>query len=364
MRAAGCQARAAWGGDVAAERASITGMQVPTSLLIGGEWTDGQAGVLPVVDPATEDPIAEVANESVEDALEAVTAAYDALPRWAATPPRERGECLRRAWELMIQRSDALARVMVLENGTALKDAKSEITYAAEFFRWYAEEAVRNDGSLVTAPSGANRIMVQHQPVGVSVLVTPWNFPAAMATRKIGPALAAGCTGVLEAGKGDAAVGVRRRRDPARGRRTGRGRERAHHGQGRPARSRHAGGPPGPQAVLHRLHRGWPVAAGDRGADHYQLLDGTRRQRAVPGVRRRGPRRCPGRRVPGQDAQRRRGVHRSEPVLRARGGRGRVQLPVRQAAGRPQGRPRPGRRHRAGPAGPRGDQDQGGRSGR
>jgi succinate-semialdehyde dehydrogenase/glutarate-semialdehyde dehydrogenase len=98
----------------------------------------------------------------------------------------------------MIQRSDSLARLMVLENGKALKDAKAEITYAAEFFRWYAEEAVRNDGSLVTAPSGANRIMVQHQPVGVSVLVTPWNFPAAMATRKIGPALAAGCTVVLK----------------------------------------------------------------------------------------------------------------------------------------------------------------------
>jgi succinate-semialdehyde dehydrogenase/glutarate-semialdehyde dehydrogenase len=183
MHAEGCQAGPAWGGIVTADLASITGMQVPTSLLIGGEWTDGQAGVLPVVDPATEDPIAEVANASVEDALEAVTAAYNALPRWAATPPRERGECLRRAWELMIQRSDALARLMVLENGKALKDAKAEITYAAEFFRWYAEEAVRN------------------QPVGVSVLVTPWNFPAAMATRKIGPALAAGCTVVLKPAK-------------------------------------------------------------------------------------------------------------------------------------------------------------------
>src|SRR6204780_4277276 len=198
MHAEGRQSGPAWGGIVTADLASITGMQVPTSLLIGGEWTDGRAGVLPVVNPATENPVAEVANASVEDALEAVTAAHNALPGWAATPPRERGECLRRAWELMIQRSDALARLMVLENGKALKDAKAEITYAAEFFRWYAEEAVRNDGSLVTAPSGANRIMVQHQPVGVSVLVTPWNFPAAMATRKIGPALAAGCTGVLK----------------------------------------------------------------------------------------------------------------------------------------------------------------------
>src|SRR5260370_18250166 len=101
----------------------------------------------------------------------------------------------------MIRRPEAVARLMVLENGKALKDARAEITYAAEFFRWYAEEAVRNEGSLVMAPSGANRIMVQHQPVGVSVLITPWNFPAAMATRKIGPALAAGCPVVVKPAK-------------------------------------------------------------------------------------------------------------------------------------------------------------------
>jgi succinate-semialdehyde dehydrogenase/glutarate-semialdehyde dehydrogenase len=186
---------------VTADLATITGISVPTALMIGGEWTGGRGGTVPVIDPATEDAVAEVASASVEDALDAVAAAYDALPGWAATPPRERGECLRRAWELMISRSDALARLMVLENGKALKDAKAEIIYAAEFFRWYAEEAVRNEGMLVTAPSGANRIMVQHQPVGVSVLVTPWNFPAAMATRKIGPALAAGCTVVLKPAK-------------------------------------------------------------------------------------------------------------------------------------------------------------------
>jgi len=186
---------------VTADLATITGIEVPTALMIGGDWISGRGGTLPVIDPATEDAVAEVASASIEDALDAVTAAYDALPGWAATPPRVRGECLRRAWELMIGRSDALARLMVLENGKALKDAKAEITYAAEFFRWYAEEAVRNEGALVTAPSGANRIMVQHQPVGVSVLVTPWNFPAAMATRKIGPALAAGCTVVLKPAK-------------------------------------------------------------------------------------------------------------------------------------------------------------------
>src|SRR5215471_3722334 len=176
-------------------------MSAPTGLLIGGQWAAGRAGSLPVIDPATEDPIADVANATPEDALEAVGAAAQALPGWAATPPRVRGECLRRAYELMISDTESLAKLMVMENGKALKDAKAEITYAAEFFRWFAEEAVRIDGLMTRAPGGANRILVQHQPVGVSVLVTPWNFPAAMATRKIGPALAAGCTVVLKPAK-------------------------------------------------------------------------------------------------------------------------------------------------------------------
>jgi succinate-semialdehyde dehydrogenase/glutarate-semialdehyde dehydrogenase len=186
---------------VTADLATLTGIDTPTGLLIGGQWTDGRGGSLPVTDPATEEVIAQVASGTPEDALEAVAAAYAALPGWAARPPRDRGECLRRAYELMIARAEPLARLMVAENGKALKDARGEIIYAAEFFRWYAEEAVRNEGSLSVAPSGANRIMVQRQPVGVSVLVTPWNFPAAMATRKIGPALAAGCTVVLKPAK-------------------------------------------------------------------------------------------------------------------------------------------------------------------
>lgn len=187
---------------MAADLASITGgMSAPTGLLIGGQWSSGRAGVMPVIDPATEDPIAEVAAGTEEDALEAVAAAHDALPAWAATPPRVRGECLRKAYELMISRADALARLMVAENGKALRDARAEIAYAAEFFRWFSEEAVRIDGGLTRAPSGAYNIVVRHQPVGVSVLVTPWNFPAAMATRKIGPALAAGCTVVLKPAK-------------------------------------------------------------------------------------------------------------------------------------------------------------------
>ena len=178
-----------------------TGIDAPTKLLIGGEWGAGSAAAIPVIDPATEEAIAEVAGASPQDALDAVAAAHAALPAWAATAPRERGECLRRAFQLMADRAEALARLMVAENGKALRDARGEISYAAEFFRWYAEEAVRIEGSLMTAPSGANRIMVSRQPVGVSVLVTPWNFPAAMATRKIGPALAAGCTVVLKPAK-------------------------------------------------------------------------------------------------------------------------------------------------------------------
>ena len=177
---------------------AIAGIEVPTGLLIGGQWSSGRAGTLPVVNPATEDVLTEVADASPEDALEAVGAAAEALPGWSATPPRERAECLRRAFELMTERSEQLARLMVLENGKALRDARGEIRYAAEFFRWYAEEAVRIDGSLTIAPSGANRIMVQRQPVGVSYLITPWNFPAAMSSRKIGPALADGCTVIFK----------------------------------------------------------------------------------------------------------------------------------------------------------------------
>ncbi|HUB38605.1 MAG TPA: NAD-dependent succinate-semialdehyde dehydrogenase [Streptosporangiaceae bacterium] len=184
-----------------ADLATITGIDAPTGLLIGGQWSAGRAGTLPVINPATEEPVTEVADASPEDALDAVAAAADALPGWAARPPRERAECLRRAYELMIARSEQLARLMVVENGKALRDARGEIIYAAEFFRWYAEEAVRIDGSLCVAPSGANRIMVARQPVGVSYLITPWNFPAAMATRKIGPALAAGCTVLLKPAK-------------------------------------------------------------------------------------------------------------------------------------------------------------------
>ena len=174
----------------------------PTQLLIAGRWMDASdQQTFDVDDPATGEVIAVVANASVDDGLAAVSAASAALPAWAATPPRQRGEMLRRAFELMTQRAEDLSRLIVRENGKALSDARGEVAYAAEFFRWYAEEAVRAEGHIQTAPAGTNRILVLRQPIGVSILITPWNFPAAMATRKIGPALAAGCTIVLKPAK-------------------------------------------------------------------------------------------------------------------------------------------------------------------
>lgn len=168
-------------------------------LFIGGAWREASTGALiEVVDPATEAVIATVPDCTVEDALAAVAAAAEAAIAWRRTAPRRRSEILRRCFELMTERAEDLARLISLENGKSLADARGEVAYAAEFFRWNAEEAVRIRGDLATAPSGQNRILVDYEPIGVAVLVTPWNFPAAMATRKIAPALAAGCTCVLK----------------------------------------------------------------------------------------------------------------------------------------------------------------------
>jgi succinate-semialdehyde dehydrogenase/glutarate-semialdehyde dehydrogenase len=174
-------------------------LTVPNDLRIGGKDVPAADGRrFDVLDPATGDTITSVADADVADAITAVDAADHAAAAWAATAPRERAEILRRAFEAMTAASDEFARLISHENGKALPDARGEVAYAAEFFRWYSEEAVRIGGALSTAPSGANQIVVTHEPVGICVLVTPWNFPAAMATRKIGPALAAGCTMVLK----------------------------------------------------------------------------------------------------------------------------------------------------------------------
>ena len=172
---------------------------VPTDLWIGGKWRKSSDGErFDVVDPATENTIASVASASVADAKAAVDAADAAFPAWAAKTPRERGEILRKAYELIMRDSERLAKLITLENGKALPDSRGEVAYAAEFFRWFAEEGVRNIGQMSLAPASGARILVQHKPAGIAALVTPWNFPAAMATRKIGPALAAGCTVVLK----------------------------------------------------------------------------------------------------------------------------------------------------------------------
>ncbi|TCQ99400.1 NAD-dependent succinate-semialdehyde dehydrogenase [Neorhizobium sp. JUb45] len=174
-------------------------MSLPTGLFIDGEWRDGGEGkTIDVLDPSTGQVIVAVADATIDDAMEAVAAAHRAAKGWAATAPRKRSEILRRCYELMIERKEMLAELISLENGKTLTDAQGEVAYAAEYFRWFAEEAVRLNGEISTAPSGANKIMVEYQPIGVAVLVTPWNFPAAMATRKVGPALAAGCTCVLK----------------------------------------------------------------------------------------------------------------------------------------------------------------------
>ncbi|MEM6762633.1 MAG: NAD-dependent succinate-semialdehyde dehydrogenase [Pseudomonadota bacterium] len=170
-----------------------------TNLYINGAGRPGSGGeTFPVINPADETTIAEVASATVDDAMAALDAAEAAFAGWAAKTPRQRSDILRRAFELMAAKVDHFARLITLENGKALPDAKGEAAYAAEFFRWYAEEAVRAEGHLGPAPASGARMLVHQRPAGIAVLVTPWNFPAAMATRKIAPALAAGCPVVVK----------------------------------------------------------------------------------------------------------------------------------------------------------------------
>jgi succinate-semialdehyde dehydrogenase/glutarate-semialdehyde dehydrogenase len=172
--------------------------QVPKQLYVGGEWRDGSKGTFSVEDPATGETLVEVADASEEDAKAALDAAAAAGPEWAAHPPRERGEILRRAFETIIKHTDELALLMTLEMGKPLAESKAEVAYGAEFLRWFSEQAVRIEGRYATSPNGQGRLLTMQQPVGPCLLITPWNFPLAMGTRKVGPAIAAGCTMVIK----------------------------------------------------------------------------------------------------------------------------------------------------------------------
>lgn len=173
--------------------------EVPQQLFVGGRWVDATGGAtFAVEDPATGDAIAHVADATVEDGTAALDAAVAAQKDWAATPPRDRGEILRRAFEIVTERADELATIMTMEMGKPLKESKAEIAYGAEFLRWFSEEAVRVAGRYSTAPNGATRLLTLKQPVGPVLAITPWNFPLAMGTRKIAPAIAAGCTIVVK----------------------------------------------------------------------------------------------------------------------------------------------------------------------
>jgi succinate-semialdehyde dehydrogenase / glutarate-semialdehyde dehydrogenase len=179
------------------ERAVLEG--VPSELYIGGQWRAASGGgTLAVQDPATEQTLVEVADAQPQDALAALAAAADAQAEWAASAPRERGEILRRVYEALVEQADELALVMTLEMGKALQESRAEVSYAAEFMRWFSEEAVRVHGRYMVNTTGAGRILTLRQPVGPCVFVTPWNFPMAMGTRKIAPAIAAGCTMVVK----------------------------------------------------------------------------------------------------------------------------------------------------------------------
>jgi succinate-semialdehyde dehydrogenase/glutarate-semialdehyde dehydrogenase len=172
---------------------------VRTGLFIGGEWRDAEGGkVFDVEDPSTGEVLTQVADASVADGRAALDAAVATQAEWAATPPRDRGEILRAAFELITERADDLALLMTLEMGKPLAESKAEIAYGAEFLRWFSEESVRVGGRWATAPNGASRLLVMKQPVGPCLMITPWNFPLAMGTRKIGPAVAAGCTMVVK----------------------------------------------------------------------------------------------------------------------------------------------------------------------
>lgn len=172
--------------------------KVPRGLFIRGEWVEGSRGTFPVHDPATGDVLVEIADASPGDGIRALDAAVEAQDDWAATPPRTRSDILRRAFDLLMERADEFALLMTLEMGKPLAEARGEVTYGGEFLRWFSEEAVRIAGRFGSNPEGTGRMVISQHPVGPCFFITPWNFPLAMATRKIAPALAAGCTVVIK----------------------------------------------------------------------------------------------------------------------------------------------------------------------
>ena len=295
--------------------------QVPTQLFIGGEWRDASGGdTLEVEDPSTGETLTSVADATPEDAKAALDAACAVQEEWASHPPRERGEILRRAFETLIARQDDLALLMTLEMGKPLAESKAEIVYAAEFFRWFAEESVRIEGRFATVPNGIGRLITMKQPVGPCYAITPWNFPMAMGTRKIGPAVAAGCTMVIKPAQQTplSMFALAQILDEA----------------GLPAgvfnviTSSSSSGVSKPIIEDPRLRKLTFTGSTEVGRklieqsaqNVLQGLDGARRQRAVPRLRRRRRgRRRRGRRDR-QDAQHRRGLHGRQPLPRLRQG--------------------------------------------
>ena len=333
------------------EREAALLASVPTGLLIGGQWRDASdGGTFDVHDPATGEVLATLASATSEDAVAALDAADAVQASWARTAPRERAEILRRAFDLVTERAEDFALLMTLEMGKPLAEARGEVTYGAEFLRWFSEETVRDYGRYLTTPEGKNKILVQHKPVGPCLLITPWNFPLAMATRKVAPAVAAGCTMVLKpakltpltaqyfaqtmldaglpAGVLNVVSSVQRLRDLRAA----------------------AGGLPAAEGLLHRLHPGGQAPHGRRRAERAAHLHGARRQRTVHRVRGRRPgqgrRRGHGR----QDAEHGRGLHRRQPLPRPGIRRRGVHPEVRRRHGRPDHRPRHRPRHPGGPA--------------
>ena len=322
--------------------------QVPKQLYIAGEWRDGAKGTLSVEDPSTGESLCEVADASADDAKAALDAAVEAGPEWAAHAPRERGEILRRAFETIIDAPDELALLMTLEMGKPLNESKAEIAYAAEFFRWFSEEAVRIDGRYAINSNGQGRVLTMQQPVGPCLLITPWNFPLAMGTRKIGPAIAAGCTMVVKPAQQTplSMLALAKILEEA----------------GLPGgvlnlvTASSSGETMGPLIADQRLRKLSFTGSTEVGRklmeqaseNLLRLVDGARRQRAVHRVRRRRHRRRRPGRDDREDAQHRRGVHRRQPLPRRRHRRRGVRREAGRQDGRAEGRPRHrGRRRRS-----------------